>query len=84
MPRLDRMNPNLRLVSGILLLWYASCCVSIRQYLVINWSVYTTTFTVNKINTTVPTFVFYMRMLLYRYMFRPFYWVILRRVQYTL
>jgi hypothetical protein len=36
----------------------------------------------NKTNITVPTFVFYMRVLLYCYTFRPFYWVYLRRVQY--
>jgi hypothetical protein len=31
------------------LLWYASCCVSIRQYLFTNWSVYTTTFAIKQI-----------------------------------
>jgi hypothetical protein len=35
-------------VTILLLLWYASCCVSIRQYLFINWSVYITPFTIKQ------------------------------------
>jgi hypothetical protein len=38
----------------------------------------------DKINTTVATFVFYVRVVLYGYMFRSFYWVIFRSVRYTL